>query len=533
MDGSPDAPTLLVSTCCLSSNGYMGVRYHRTAAPGRQYQGIATVEMRNTLGLPNQNLGFYETAEEAAAAFTQHAMTFFNKKHPTVAASHRGVSLYLSMSNASGYAGVKEEKKHHSLRRRFLATGPAFEAHGPRPTLGFYETAEDAAVAVAHYVREGTAYGVEVALEKNKARLAERQAEEALEDTRGAQARGLVTVTEDGLRLEVAPSETGYRGVQYARRLRNGDPKLQAGVVVRARGHIRLGTAKTPLEGAIMYARHRDAMEAVRASRPSAPDPPPQPARSATRKRRRKEEAEEETEEEEEEEEAEEAGVSPRFHPGTRVHVEFAHGQLYPGVVRGVVGSPPRYAVLFDDGDELDDVLDDELRPAEVDVAEAAAVGADTCTACCEGTAADAATVQRQQPATAKRRRRAPSWTWTTVVDDGRCSLPGCALARYHTGACIGPSLADETSGVRLRSRRAGRGGSASLGEDDASGACAICFERAVGDEDAGPTACGHLFHRACLRRWLEECKAGKQTLSCAVCRQPISVSSRRMFAPL
>ena len=85
-------------------------------------------------------------------------------------------------------------------------------------------------------------------------------------------------------------------------------------------------------------------------------------------------------------------------------------------------------------------------------------------------------------------------------------------------------AVVDAESGVRLRSRRGAGGGSSSLGDDEASRSCAICFERAdeEADDGAGRTACGHLFHRECLRRWLEECKAGKQTPSCAVCRQPL-----------
>ena len=42
----------------------------------------------------------------------------------------------------------------------------------------------------------------------------------------------------------------------------------------------------------------------------------------------------------------------------------------------------------------------------------------------------------------------------------------------------------------------------------------------------AGRTSCGHLFHRGCLARWLQE----QQT--CGVCRKPFSRSSHRMFVP-
>jgi len=59
-----------------------------------------------------------------------------------------------------------------------------------------------------------------------------------------------------------------------------------------------------------------------------------------------------------------------------------------------------------------------------------------------------------------------------------------------------------------------------------AEDACQICYDacEVIDGVAAGRTSCGHLFHRGCLARWLQEAKV------CGVCRSPCP-STLRMFA--
>ena len=74
----------------------------------------------------------------------------------------------------------------------------------------------------------------------------------------------------------------------------------------------------------------------------------------------------------------------------------------------------------------------------------------------------------------------------------------------------------------RTRHGRAAAPPSSFLAED----ACQICYDacEVIDGVAAGRTSCGHLFHRGCLARWLQEAKV------CGVCRSPCP-STLRMFA--
>ena len=144
-----------------------------------------------------------------------------------------------------------------------------------------------------------------------------------------------------------------------------------------------------------------------------------------------------------------------------------------------------------------------------------------------------------------------------------KCSFPDCALPQYHTGMCISSTLLNAlgshkptTCGTKTRGADGGvcAGSAGGTDTDGSSGyelrtrgawchpsgreaptplctesECMICFEEADGN-DSGRTSCGHLFHRTCLGRWLEQRKADKLATCCAVCRFPLSTSSKRMF---
>ena len=84
--------------------------------------------------------------------------------------------------------------------------------------------------------------------------------------------------------------------------------------------------------------------------------------------------------------------------------------------------------------------------------------------------------------------------------------------------AAAAPSFASSASSCSL----AYAPPSSFLAED----ACQICYDacEVIDGVAAGRTSCGHLFHRGCLARWLQEAKV------CGVCRSPCP-STLRMFA--
>ena len=126
----------------------------------------------------------------------------------------------------------------------------------------------------------------------------------------------------------------------------------------------------------------------------------------------------------------------------------------------------------------------------------------------------------------------------------GPSVLPRLQGASNHTSDRTSDHTTEhEGLGERLRSR-AGKGKSAAPPVCD-DGCCLICFEPAEaiaeGESDlvrtllssaptAGRTQCNHLYHTACLSRWLQQLQADKRPPCCAVCRHPLSMSSRRFF---
>ena len=108
----------------------------------------------------------------------------------------------------------------------------------------------------------------------------------------------------------------------------------------------------------------------------------------------------------------------------------------------------------------------------------------------------------------------APELCGSRTERDG--GFDGCILPFGHDGP--------HDLGVDSRTRhgRAVAPPSSFLAED----ACQICYDacEVIDGVAAGRTSCGHLFHRGCLARWLQEAKV------CGVCRSPCP-STLRMFA--
>ena len=259
-----EEPTAWACSPAQPSNcGYMGVRCFPN---GSRFQAVANVQMQRCLGLPGGNLGAFDTAEEAAAVYAEHAAKFLSiKLGRSIKTNVQGLRLHLSAGNSSGYAGVKRDNRLAGRLRPFHCRSPI--AHnGNSASLGFHATAEDAAVEYACFVRDMGARGHEVALAMHRERLAEREREDERHRVLESQVRGLVTEV-DGLRLELAPgTETGYRGVQppsHLKRSHNGGPTKH--FVVRYL-HKSIGQSATALEGAIMYARKRDEMRRAQAA---------------------------------------------------------------------------------------------------------------------------------------------------------------------------------------------------------------------------------------------------------------------------
>ena len=268
----------------------------------------------------------------------------------------------------------------------------------------------------------------------------------------------------------------------------------------------------------------------------------------------------EESDEEEEElvgAEAEEEEERQRWLVGRRIRIYWGGDkEWYAGVVArlGQGRYREKHHVHYDDGDREWHCLKDEtwelLHSSAEEEAEEAEEAEETSTFC-----TPVAKVARSATPRVK-----PSWTWAVVTETPRCIFDGCVREPYHRGICMGRSVLpwaqgasdgtgdhtsdhtkdDESVGACLRSR-AGKGKSTASPLCD-DGCCLICFERAEVASDlvsapissSGPTAgrtqCGHLYHTACLSRWLRQLQADKRPPCCPVCRHPLSMSSRRFF---
>lgn len=153
-----------------SETGYAGViRLKITPLPFSDRPYLALGPRNATTGV-KPLLGYFRTAEEGAVAFARHIQSLDDSllsKAGTkgssascfhVAPTAEGMQLHLSHRSSTGYEGVRL----HKLSGRFRAVSPLDSAKrgGTRggTSLGYYETAQEAAVAFAKYVESPMAW---------------------------------------------------------------------------------------------------------------------------------------------------------------------------------------------------------------------------------------------------------------------------------------------------------------------------------------------------------------------------------------
>ena len=179
---------------------------------------------------PVRSIGYFDTAVEAAVAYTKHMQSLgLDKECGERVTEAEGLRLHLAeeknrggRQSTTGYLGVQETSSG-----RFLA---AHQRDGKNMNLGTFDTAVEAAVAYAKHVQSlgiDNDYGQRV-----------------------AEAEGLrLHFSEEGHRSGYK-STTGYLGVHESY---NG---RYLASVYRNGKRVNLGTFDTPVEAAVAYAKH-------------------------------------------------------------------------------------------------------------------------------------------------------------------------------------------------------------------------------------------------------------------------------------
>jgi len=249
-----------------SNTGYRGVGF--TSGRAKPYHA------RVWRGGENVSLGFFTTAEEAALAFARTpeaqaavAAAAAPPEPPPMTAEEalrqaeaEGLTLLRSSSSRTGYKGVSFKSN--------MKTRP-YHVHvkrsGKQVTLGYFATAEEAALA---YARTPEAQAAVTAAAAPPA-PPPMTAEAAL---RLAEAEGLALVRSEN-------TATGYKGVSWLKR--PGATPYHA-QVWRGGKDTTLGMFATAEEAALAYARTPEARAAVAAAA-TPPAPPPMTAEEALR----------------------------------------------------------------------------------------------------------------------------------------------------------------------------------------------------------------------------------------------------------
>jgi len=222
-------------------------------------------------------LGYFATAEEAALCYARTpearaavAVAEAPQAPPPMTAEEalrqaeaEGLMLLRSESSSTGFKNVSFDSSRHKPYQAKVSRS------GTQVTLGFFATAEEAALA---YARSPEAQAAVAAVAAAAASPAPppMTAEEAL---RQAEAEGLTL-------LQSERNSTGFKGVQF--NSRNSKTKPYQALARRVGNNVSLGFFATAEEAALAYARSPEARAAV-AVAAAPPAPPPMTAEEALR----------------------------------------------------------------------------------------------------------------------------------------------------------------------------------------------------------------------------------------------------------
>jgi len=246
-----------------NSSGYKGVSFNS----GRLKPYQASVWR----GGKTMSLGYFATAEEAALAFArtpeaQAAVAAAPPAPPPITAEEalrqtqaEGLTLLRSESSNTGYKGVSFNSG------RTMPCHAQVQRGGKKVALGFFATAEEAALAYARTPEAQAAVAAAAAPPAPPPMTAE----EAL---RQAETEGLTL-------LQSESSNSGYKSVSFNRTMKTTPYKAE---VWRGGKKVTLGHFATAEEAALAYARTPEAQAAVVAAA-APPEPPPMTAEEALR----------------------------------------------------------------------------------------------------------------------------------------------------------------------------------------------------------------------------------------------------------
>ena len=158
----PDYGDLRLHKSLRSSTGYKNVVYMPTCQVAKPY---ACFSVRDPTTSQKRVLGCYRTAVEAAVVFAKYIKHLHQLENPDssemaceeVATEAEGMELHTSHRSVTGYEGVRKWKSPSGRpveRVRYRAVAPMRDTKRAGQCLGYYETAVEAAVAFAKYVRD-------------------------------------------------------------------------------------------------------------------------------------------------------------------------------------------------------------------------------------------------------------------------------------------------------------------------------------------------------------------------------------------